>query len=85
MLRFMGYLKKSELWECGWGGHGGLWGSEKGLRSLVDPSAVFSKPTPEDWTKHHSDTRQGPVRSTLPQCVMGYLVFRVLLPSASVY
>lgn len=57
----------------------GALGAEKGLRSLVDPSAVFSKPTPEGWTspQHHSDPGQGPVRSTLPQRVMGYQVFRV--------
>lgn len=58
---------------------GGLWGAAKGLRSLVDPSAIFSKSTPEGWTspQRHSDPMQGLVRLTLPKRVMGYLVFRV--------
>ena len=55
----------------------GALGAEKGLRSLMDPSAVFSKLTPEGWTKRHSDPGQEPMRLALPQCVMEYLVFRV--------
>lgn len=43
----------------------------------MDPSAVFSKPTPEGWTKRHSDPGQERMRLALPQCVMEYLVFRV--------